>query len=159
MKKSEKILSALALVALGVLFIILKADFIGILMTVIGVCLVAFGIVDCFQRDFPQAVVKIVSGILIVVAGWAIVEAVLYILSALLLIFGILWVYDIIKKRSRCATAWQTFLLYAQPIICITIGVLLLFHRGEFIDFILVLSGILTMIEGGVLLVDALTED
>ncbi len=159
MKKTEKLLSAIALLALGGLFILLKANFISILMTVVGTCLIAMGIVDLVNRAFPPSVVKIVAGVLVIVAGWAIVEAVLYILSALLLIFGTLWLYDVIKAKRSCGVFWRTAMEYVQPVICIAVGILLLFNRSEFIDFIFIVNGILTIIEGGLLLAEAVTED
>ncbi len=159
MKKSEKILSAVVLMALGVLFIILQDNFIGILMTLVGAWLITLGIIDFVQRAVPQATVKIISGILLIVAGWALVTAVLYILSGLLLIFGILWLYDKIKVRRVCSTLWQTLLEYLAPAVCIAIGIILLFHGGEMVGFVIVFSGVLTVIEGGILLVQALADE
>ncbi len=159
MKKSEKILSALVVMALGLLFVILQGSFISILMTLAGVGLIVLGAVDIVQRNFPQAIVKIVSGVLLIIAGWAIVEAVLYILSGVLLVFGILWLYDKIKRRRKCSSLWQTIIEYAQPIICIVVGILLLFHQEEIIDVILISSGLLITLEGGMLLFQALTDE
>ncbi len=154
MKKSEKIISALLTMALGVMFVILKDNFIGILMTVAGVSLLILGVVDIINRGIPPAIIKIVSGLLLIICGWAIVEAVLYVLSGILLVFGILLLYGKIKNKPHCALWWHVVLEYATPIICISIGILLLFHKGDFIDAILVVSGILTIIEGSILLLD-----
>ncbi len=159
MKKSEQIISSLVLMALGVLFILLRDDFIGILMTVAGGSLIALGIVDLIGASTPQAVIKLVSGLILIIAGWAIVEAVLYLLSGICLIFGVLTLYEKIKDRSRCGYLWQKALEYATPAICIAIGGLLLFHRGEWVDFTLIVSGILIILEGGVLLTAALARE
>ncbi len=159
MKKTEKIISAFLLMALGITFILLKDNFIGILMTVVGGSLIVFGVVDIVNRAFPFAVIKTVSGILLIVCGWAIVEAVLYILSGVLLIFGILLLYDKIKNQPRCSTVWQGILFYATPTVCIIIGTLLLFHRSTMVDFIFIVSGILIVAEGGVLLFNAFSEE
>ena len=86
MKRSEKIITALLIMALGILFIILKDAFIALLMTVAGISLIVLGIIDLVDRLVPPAVVKIVAGALVVLCGWVIVEAVLYILAAILLI-------------------------------------------------------------------------
>ncbi len=159
MKKTEKVVTAIATMAIGVLLIVLQNNFISLLMTVAGVCLIVFGVLDIFHHAIPPAVVKIVTGALIIVCGWALVQAVLYIVAAILLIVGILMLYDKLKKRIRCDSWLLTALEYALPAICIIIGCLLLFHQTGITQIILVISGILTLIEGGILLADALLND
>lgn len=159
MKKSEKIIAAILTMTIGVLLIVMQDNFIGLLMTLTGICLIAFGALDIFHREVPPAVIKIVVGVLIIVCGWVLVEAVLYIAAAFLLIAGILLLYDKIKKRVVCDTPILTALEYALPTLCVLIGILFLFHQAVAIEIIFVLSGILTLVEGGVLLVNALLED
>ena len=159
MKKSEKIISAVLLMVLGVMFIILKDKFIGLLMTVAGISLIVLGVVDIIEKFIPPAVIKIVSGILVILCGWVAVEAVLYILAGVLLVFGILLLYDQIKNQKGCDTLWQAILKYAVPVICIAIGVVLLFHRGEMMDVVLIISGCLIFAEGGIVLFNALIEE
>ena len=159
MKKSEKIIAAVLTMALGILLIIMKGNFIGILMTVAGLCLIVLGVTDIFRRCVPPAVVKIIVGIFVIVCGWAAVGAVLYIVSAILLIFGILLLYDKIKRGIRCRTLLNTVLEYTAPSICILIGVLLLFHKASIVKIIFICTGVLTLIEGGILLFNALSED
>ncbi len=159
MKKSERIAVALVLMAVGALFVILRANFIGILMTVAGGGIIVIGVVDIFGQRIPQAVVKIVAGILLIIAGWALVRAVLYVLSAILLIVGILLLYDKIKNGDCDGSFFQKLIRYIPSIGCVLIGVLLLFHGGEGISVILVLGGILTVLVGGALLLIALFEE
>lgn len=159
MKKSEKIISALLMMVLGIMFIILKDKFIGLLMTVAGISLIVLGVVDIVENLIPPAVIRIVSGLLVIICGWVVVEAVLYILAGVLLVVGILLLYDEIKNGERCDSLLQKLLKYAVPIICIAIGILLLFHRGEMLEIVLIVSGCLTFIEGGIVLFNAWTED
>lgn len=159
MRTSEKVISAILTMALGVLLIVLRATFIEVLMTVAGIGVIVLGIIDLLQTMVPPAVVKIVVGGLIILCGWVLVEAVLYLVAAILLIGGILLLYDKIKRRVHCFKLWQTIVEYAIPSMLIFIGVLLLFNQGETINFIFVFSGILTVIEGGLLLVNALVEE
>ena len=156
MKKSERIITAILTMIFGILLMVMQDNFIGLLMTIAGLTLIVLGIVDIFQRFIPPAVVKIVSGILIIVCGWVLVEAVLYVISALLLIAGILLLYDKIRKRLFCETLWQTILEYALPSMCVLIGGLLLFHQAFAIEIIFIISGLLTLLEGILLLVEAL---
>ena len=101
MKKTEKLISALATITLGVLLIILQGSVVSILMTVLGVGAIVFGVIDLFNKNFPHAVVKIVCGVVIIICGWVIVSAVLYVLAGLLLIVGILLVYEKIRCGKR----------------------------------------------------------
>ncbi|MBQ8322348.1 MAG: DUF308 domain-containing protein [Clostridia bacterium] len=159
MKKSEKIISALLTVALGVLLIALRGRFISILMTVLGLGLIAFGILDLINKLIPPSVVKIVAGVVVIVCGWAIVGAVLYVVAGVLLIAGILLLYEKIKCRAHCNTWYRTLCEYAVPALFIVIGILLLFNQGNTVDWVFILSGCFTIAEGGLLLVNALSDD
>ncbi len=159
MKKPEKIVSALLTIALGVLLIILKGKVISILMTVLGLGLLALGIVELCNHLIPPAVVKLVSGALVILCGWVIVEAVLYLLAAALLILGILVIYEKIKSKNSAPTLWQTLCEYAVPVVFILIGICLLFNQGNTVNWVFVLSGAFTVVEGGLLLVNALYQD
>ncbi len=159
MKKTEKIVSALLTIALGVLLIILKGSVVSILMTVLGVGLIAFGLVDLCNRLIPPAVVKIVVGAIVILCGWVIVKAVLYVLAAALLIVGILLLYEKIKNKTVCPTLWQTICEYAVPVVFILIGIFLLFNQGNTVHWVFILSGAFTIIEGGLLLVNGFYQD
>lgn len=159
MKKSEKILSAILTMGIGIMLIILKGNFIGVLMTVIGACLIALGLMDFWGRLIPPAVVKSVVGIFIIVCGWTVMEAVLYIVAALLLILGILLLYE--KIHCKCVIrSWQDLLCdYATPSLYIFMGLLLLFHRKGSIGVILVLVGVLAVMQGAILLFKTWREE
>ena len=119
------------------------------------ICIIVLGVVDIFARAIPPAVVKLVSALLIIICGWALVEAVLYIVAAALLIVGILLLYDKLKNKPTCSTLIAKILEYALPSVMIAIGILLLFCQSAAVNFIFILSGILTLIAGGVLLFSA----
>ena len=160
MTKTQKILSAVFTILLGVLLIILRGEVISIAMTVLGIGCIVLGIMDLIQKRVPPAVVHLVLGVIIIVCGWAIVGAVLYLLAGVLLVAGILLVYEKWKSRVKCNTWYYTLCEYAVPVLCIVIGILLLFNQGNTVNWVFVVSGIVTVVEGGLLLVDAMqTED
>lgn len=160
MTKTQKILSAILTMALGVMLIVLQGEVISIAMTVLGVGCIVLGIMDLAQKRVPPAVVHLVLGVIIIVCGWAIVGAVLYLLAGVLLVAGILLVYEKLKLRVRCSTWHQALCEYAVPVLCIVIGILLLFNQGNTVNWVFIVCGIITLIEGGLLLVEALqTED
>ena len=60
-----------------------------------------------------------------------------------------------LPQQQYCHTICE----YAMPALFILIGFMFLFHQGKAMNFIFIVSGILTILEGGVLLVNALSED
>ena len=159
MKKSEKIIGAIVTTLIGVFLIVLQDNFVGFLMTLVGIVLIAFGIVDIFHHFVPPAVIKIVSGTLIIVCGWVLVEAVLYLASAMLLIFGILLLYDKLKKGIVCDSWLITLVEYALPVFCIAVGALFLFHQAFAIELVFIIAGIITVLEGVAQWIDAFLDD
>lgn len=158
MKQSEKIISAIATIAFGIVLIILRATFIEVLMTVAGIVLIALGVMDALRQAIPPAVFKIVVGLIVIICGWTIVEAVLYIVAAVLLIAGALLLYDKLKNKIYCTSFLFTILEYAKPAILLLMGVLLLFNQTGLIDFIFIASGVLTILEGGIIIADAVLD-
>lgn len=158
MKKSEKIITACLTLAMGVLLLVLKGDFISILMSILGVGLIVLGIMDLASKHIPSAIIKLVCGVFVIVCGWVVVSAVLYVVAALLLVFGVLCIYYNLKHKVRGCTPVQTASYYIMPAICLFIGMLLLFHKGAAINVILIICGISTIIEGGILLCNAIAE-
>ena len=67
--------------------------------------------------------------------------------------------YELLKKRSKGDNLLQTIGQYAIPALCLLIGILLLFNQGGTVAWVFVLSGIVTVLEGGVLLLEAFFED
>ena len=153
MKNKEKFLSAFFTIALGILLIVMKQDLISVFMTVLGLSLIILGGLDFFTEDMTGAVIKWVIGVLIIVFGWTIASAVVYIVAAGLLILGILGLYDLLRVKNVCARGFDFLRAYALPVGCIVIGLILFFNRW---DWIFVLAGICTVIEGALLFMDAL---
>ena len=159
MKKTEKIITALLTIALGVLLIVLRGKLVSILMTVLGVGLIAFGVMDLFDRLFPPAVIKLVVGLVVILCGWVIVGAVLYVVAALLIIAGILLLYEKIRSKDTCSSLFYTLCEYAIPAVFLVIGTLFLFNQGNTVSWVFLLGGAFTIVEGGLLLVGAFSSD
>lgn len=158
MKKTGKLVSAVAIMVFGVLFMILKSHLIGVFMTILGIALFVFGIMDILNQKIAWAVCKIVFGALAIVCGWLLLEAVLYLLSAGLFVVGILVLYDLIRYKLNGISLKDIHCVIklAEPTLCILIGLIFLF---EPLDWVFITSGIFITIEGGVLLFDALKSE
>ncbi len=155
MKTSEKVIAAILTIVLGVLFIIMRSSVIGIGMTILGVVLIVLGIMNLVDKLVAPAVVKIVVGALIIVCGWTLVSAVLYIIAALLMIFGILQLYARIRLGVKGARIVDTILAYSSPIVCILIAFFLFFNQGATVNWVFIVAGIFTVIEGVLMLADS----
>ena len=158
MKKSEKIITALVVMLLGILLLVMKDNFIGIIMTLAGVCFIVLGIVDILAQSVATASLKIVCGIFVAVSGWLLVQAVLYIVAAVLLGLGVILLYQLLKNMGWGYDWWCVVCEYAIPALCILIGGLLLFHKNGG-TAILIVCGILAVLMGAVILFNALWED
>ena len=159
MKKTEKIIAAVLTMVVGILLIVMKDNFIAVLMSGIGLGFIVFGVVDIMDKAIPPAVVKLVGGLLVILCGWLVVEAVLYLISAITLICGILLLYDKIKGKDCGNTWWQTLLVYTPASLCVAIGLFLLFHKTLTVNFIFIGCGIFAFIEGVVLLLNFFLEE
>ena len=155
MKKSEHIISAIFTIAIGVLLMIMKGEMISLFMTILGVSLIVLGLIDLLDKNIPFAVVKIVVGGVVIFFGWTIVSAVVYILAALVLIVGVLALYDCVRFRLRCIRGKEALKILIEPVVCILIGLVLFFNKW---DWVFVLAGLFTILEGGLLLFDALRK-
>ncbi|MBQ7924511.1 MAG: hypothetical protein IJ329_04315 [Clostridia bacterium] len=159
MRKTEKFIVAALTVVLGVLLIAFQEDVVKIAMSAIGLLLIALGVLDFFNKTLALAVVKAVTGLVVILFGIFAVRAVLYLLAGILLIAGILLLYEKWKSRVRCDSLFQKIFAYALPAICILIGILLLFNGNNTVTWVFVVSGIFVVIEGSLLLVDAIVGD
>ena len=147
MKVSEKII------------IVLKGQVVSIAMTILGVLLIVLGIMNLTTKLVAPGVVKIVVGALVILFGWVLVSAALYILAALLLIFGILQLYAQIKLNTKGARIIDTIFAYALPVICIVIAFFLFFNQGGTVDWVFIVAGVFTIIEGILMLANGLRKN
>ena len=148
MKITQKIVSSVLVIVLGVLCLIMKRDVITVAMTLLGALLILSGLFDIAGKLIPSAVVKIVVGVLFIIFGFTIFSAVLYIVAALLLIWGIVSLYYRIRFRVKGARAIDTIAAYAAPVLGIVIAFLLFFNQGGTVDWVFIGVGIFLILEG-----------
>lgn len=87
MKFNDKLITAIAAIVVGVLFIALKGDVLSIAFTVLGAALIVMGILDAAKKDSKSGTVKIVAGLVTVLLGWTLVSITLYIVAALMILY------------------------------------------------------------------------
>ncbi len=156
---TSALISALMTLALGILFVILKAEVIGIAITVIGIALIVVAIIDLVKRNFVSAVIKAVLGILVLVIGWTVLDIALLIIGIVLLVYGILeLVKRIFGKKGKNQKFWQKLLGFVQPIFCIVASILLITNSGQVLDWAIIIPGIFFIIDGVLGIINALSS-
>ncbi len=159
MKSSEKAVCGVLTVLLGVLFIALQGDVVSVAMTLLGAALIVWGVLDLFELRFEPSLIKIVAGAVIVLFGWLIVGAVLYILAAALLALGAYFLYVRLKNRSCCASLPDLLLYCAPPVVCMLAAFILFFNQGCAAAWVFIVSGVFIVTEGGLLLWEAFRKN
>ena len=155
-QSKSKLVSAILMTLIGILFIILKNKVISIGMTILGVMLIVQAVIDLFNKKFASAVIKGVIGALVIVLGWLFVTVALYIMAAVLLICGILQLIDVIKSLPHFKSIFAKIVGFIQPVVYIGIAVCLFMDQGGTVSWVFILSGIFFIVQGALALIDCL---
>ena len=158
MKKQvpNNLIMAIATVVLGVLFIVLKGEVISIAMTVLGVALIVAAVIDFVNKKLTEGVIKAVLGAVVIICGWAFVKVALYIMAAVLLIYGILQLIEAIKATGKKSKVLNTVWRLVEPVLTIIIAVCLIFNQGGAVEWLFIVAGVILIIEGMVSLINYL---
>ena len=98
-------------------------------------------------------------GALVLAFGWLLVSAILYVFAALLLVFGVCWIYELMRSCIPFGKNWRAILEYLKPVVCMLIGLFLLFNQGGTVEWVFIVSGVLTVGEGTLVLFTTLLGD
>ena len=155
-QSTSKLIAAILMTVLGILFIVFKNDIIGIGMTVLGAMLIIQAVLDIISKKYASAVIKAVIGVLIIVLGWLFVTVALYIMAAVLLIYSLLMLIDVIRALPKLKTIFAKVIGLVQPVGYLVVSLCLLFNQGGTVAFVFILAGIFLIIQGALALVDCL---
>ena len=153
--RSNDILTAIALLVIGMLFVVYKSEVISIAMSLIAITLGALGIVDILHGFTVTGVVKIILALLVLATGWLFISIALYILGACLLVAGISELYTLSRVKIRRMTLGAAMHI-AQPVIYVLIAICLFCNQGGALSWVFTLSGVFLIIDGVVALIGAL---
>ena len=153
---SNKLISALLTMIVGILFLIWKGGIVSIAMTVAGVLLIVSAVLNLIRKNYTSGVISAVFGVLVLVFGWLFVTVALYILAAILLIYGILQLIELAKKGFKRMSTLTVVIRLAQPVVCVLVAACLLFNQGGTISWVFILSGIFLIVQGAFALIDCL---
>jgi uncharacterized membrane protein HdeD (DUF308 family) len=157
-KNSSKLISAILMTLIGVLFIIKKMEIIGIAMTVFGVLLIVQAVLDVLAKDVVSCVIKAVIGIAIIIFGWALVDIATIVLGVALIIYGALRLIDCIKGFKSQKSTVAKIVELIIPVICLFIGVSVFIGTfGSIANVMFIIAGIFLILHGVLDLIDCIT--
>lgn len=159
-QNQNKLISALLMTVLGVLFIIFKNDVIGVALTVLGVLLVVQAVLDFVHKAYVSGVIRAVMGALILVFGIGnlLVTVALYIIAAVLLIYGILQLIGALKAITKKSKLFAKIFAFVEPAICLFVSICLLFNQGGTVAWVFIIAGVFLIIDGVLALIDCVAN-
>ena len=152
MRKKEKFSVSIVAIALGVLLIAMQGTTIQVITSILGILLMVLGGLDLIAREILLGVAKLAVGIFFVGFGWLILSVIFYIIAIVLLVVAAWWIYELWRVRCIRPYSFSSIFAYVQPILITLVGILLFFHQGEERAWIFIFAGIVTIIEGALLL-------
>ena len=152
MKISNKMITAIAAIVVGIMFIAMKGEVISLALTVLGVAMIVMGILDITKSDTKSGAVKIIAGVVAIIFGWAFVSVALYIIAALMILYCLGNLVTSLKTDGYPMSAVQTIRTYAKPVVGLIAGICLFFNQGGTVAWVFVLTGLIFIIEGVLML-------
>jgi uncharacterized membrane protein HdeD (DUF308 family) len=154
MNLKQNSLAAVAFIVIGAIMLLPEIG-IGILyygIYAVGMALVVLGLIDLLQKNWVMGIVKMVVGLALFLLAYFVPEIFVYLIAAVLILFGAYMVYNAIKSKPKGALNWIVAL--AMPILSIVAGILL-FIQAEIVftimAIILIVDGLLIILNDYVL--------
>ncbi len=142
-KIPEGLITSLFMLALGILFLIMKSGVIGLAVTILGVALLVSAVLDFLNKDTATCIVKAIIGVCVLVFGHLFVDVAVIVVAAVVLVYGVLELYELIKAKKKDAAC------YIKPVVIVVIAAALLISKWLVFDWLFIIIGVLFLIEGG----------
>ena len=161
MKTSAYLISAAVKLALGILFVILKAEVVGICITLLGVALVVMAILDLFHGDIASGIIKILLAVAVLLIGWLLLEVAIIVLGIVLLVYSIIDIVRIIvaavKYKEIKIAAFVLGLI--EPALALVASAFLITSGGAAIEWAVIVAGIVLIVNGVIGVVRAIVPE
>lgn len=159
--KTSYLVSAAVKLALGILFVMLKAEVVGICITLLGVALLVIGIIDLVHSDIAGGIVKIVLAAAVTLIGWLLLEVALIVLGIVLLVNSVLDIVKIIvmSVQNKGINILAVVLGLIEPVLALVASVFLITSRGTAIEWTVIIAGIVLIINGAIALLRAIVPE
>lgn len=155
MKLGKNLIFAALLIVVGILFIVMKSGAVSFAVTILGVALIVHGLLSILANrgKWIEGAVEIVAGVLLIVFAWTITTVVLYIVAAVLVLYGAYGIFLALTGKKKSLVKLLTALIV--PAVCVIAGVFL-FLNG--FDWAFIIAGVLLAVYGVLEGVKALTD-
>ena len=144
-------ITAISLIIVGILCCVFRAGMLNVIVTTIGVLLMAIGLYDVFvHKETVLGIIAAVAGIVVIIFGWTIAEAALILTGIIAIIYGI---FIFVKNIGTVKTggAFAKAVAVVKPLVMIIFGILLIVAYNVMADAMMIALGIFSII-GGVLM-------
>lgn len=128
MNAKQNSLAAVAMIVIGGLMLLMGGAaemLLQIAVFAIGIALVVLGVIDLLQKKWAEGAIKAVIGLVVFLLAYLKPEIFMYVLSAVLILYGLYLVYGVIKAQPKGALNWVLALL--MPVLIVVAGILLFF--------------------------------
>jgi hypothetical protein len=128
MNAKQNSLAAVAMIVIGGLMLLMGGAaemFLKIAVFAIGIALVVLGVIDLLQKKWAEGAIKAIIGLVVFLLAYLKPEIFMYVLSAVLILYGAYLVYGVIKAQPKGALNWVLALL--MPVLIVVAGILLFF--------------------------------
>ena len=128
MNAKQNSLAAVAMIVIGGLMLLMGGAaemFLQIAVFAIGIALVVLGVIDLLQKKWAEGAIKAIIGLVVFLLAYLKPEIFMYVLSAVLILYGAYLVYGVIKAQPKGALNWVLALL--MPVLSVVAGILLFF--------------------------------
>lgn len=141
-KFDSNLITALAYIIIGILCCVLGKDLFKIILTIVGALFVVQGVVNVLSKDWVQAAINLVIGIVILSLTWIIKEMVLLIFGIMIMIKGAYELYNALKAKSK------DMISLIAAAVTMVIGILLIVSGIRLVDTIFIIIGIIFIANG-----------
>ena len=150
MKTTSHLISAAMTLALGILFVILKAEVVGICITLLGVALIVLAVLDLIKGFIAPGIVKILLAVCVLLIGWLLLDVALLVLGIVLLAYSIVEILKLISVviKLKKFNILAIVLGLIEPALGIVASVFLITSRGAAIEWTVIVAGIVLIING-----------
>lgn len=141
MNISSGLFTSILYIIIGALLVIFRGETLNWAMTIAGAIFVICGVLELIKKNYISGAVSLVIGIAILVLGWTLAGIVLLVLGVLIAIKGVVELLPLLKQKKPDIKA------LIVPVVTIVVGLLLAFGNG--LEILIIITGALLIIDGG----------
>lgn len=145
--KNLNVVYGIAMIAVGIIFCILRSSFVSAMLTVAGVMLAIVGTINLIGKKWVEGGVEIALGIVVITCGWTVVDIALLVLGIVLCAYAIYMLVSQISMFKSANTRDKVYILL-NPIIMFVIGILFIVAKWYMVDAVFIVLGVVAILQG-----------